>query len=497
MKSEFRSLANKYRPEIFDEVIDQSHIIDILKYQVEHAQTSSTYLFCGPRGTGKTSTARILSKAVNCMQPNKWNPCNMCENCLIIKNNKSLDFVEIDAATYTGVDNIRDVIISKSWYPPMWLKKKIYLIDEVHMLSKGAFSSLLKIMEEPPEYMIFILATTEIDKVPNTVLSRCQIFNFTKIISVDMIGHLVSICTKEWFTYEMEALELIENISDGYLRDAIKYLDQVSLWWSISVQNVMKYIWVASTTMISDFLQSVQWRDFEIILSKIQLLNQNGIEITNFTKQVLHYIDIHYTDNISMMSQLALLFETILIHQKTYSNPILAYKVELRNYIQQYNRINHIEAPSANTTNHNIISKDTSIESSLEDIQYLKNSTNITQQEIDQNAIHVSIDSWNNTSIISPQMLSETIQNVNLNDIHHKLYQATKESLQKMIGQAGKFIYFNNTIQLILTDHSKITMIRRPDIIKYFEELIVSILGQAYVFDIVYCDPQNILDQNI
>lgn len=128
-------------------------------------------------------------------------------------------------------------------------------------------------------------------------------------------------------------------------------------------------------------------------MSKIQLLNQNGIEITNFTKQVLHYIDIHYTDNISMMSQLALLFETILIHQKTYSNPILAYKVELRNYIQQYNRINHIEAPSANTTNHNIISKDTSIESSLEDIQYLKNSTNITQQEIDQNAIHVSIDS--------------------------------------------------------------------------------------------------------
>lgn len=187
------------------------------------------YLFCGPRGTGKTTSARILAKAINCLNPHDGNPCNECANCKTINESTTLDYVEIDAASHTGVDNIRDEILSKALYPPTQLKKKIYVIDEVHMLSKGAFNSLLKTVEEPKGNVCFILATTEIHKVPDTIISRCQVFQFKKVSETEIANHLAYICDHEGFTYEKPALELIANISDGGVRDAVKYLDQVSI----------------------------------------------------------------------------------------------------------------------------------------------------------------------------------------------------------------------------------------------------------------------------
>jgi DNA polymerase-3 subunit gamma/tau len=193
------SLANKYRPSTFDQLVEQSHIVDVLKAQLLNGHSHSNYIFFGPRGTGKTTTARIFAKALNCPHNAKHagNPCGECESCLMISANKAVDIVEIDAASYTGVDNIRDEIISKASYPPAALKRKVYIIDEVHMLSKGAFNALLKIMEEPPVYLTFILATTEIHKVPETIISRCQLFQFRKLSYDAIVTQLEKICNTE------------------------------------------------------------------------------------------------------------------------------------------------------------------------------------------------------------------------------------------------------------------------------------------------------------
>ncbi len=211
----------KYRPKKFSDIVSQEHITDIIKAQLKQKSLNNNYIFFGSRGTWKTTIARILTKALNCLNSEGTEPCWECENCKFIENNKTLDFIEIDAASHTQVDHIREEILDKAIYPPTKLKKKIYLIDEVHMLSKSSFNALLKIMEEPPEYLIFILATTEIEKIPETILSRCQIFNFKKISTQEIIKRLEFICKDNNINYQKEALELIAKFSDWVLRDPI------------------------------------------------------------------------------------------------------------------------------------------------------------------------------------------------------------------------------------------------------------------------------------
>ena len=219
-----QALYRKWRPRTFDEVHGQEHITSILKYEVANNKFSHAYLFCGSRGTGKTSCAKILAKAVNCLDPQNGNPCCKCEACLAIDQGAATDVLEMDAASNNGVDNIRD-IRDEVVYSPSNLKYRVYIIDEVHMLSVSAFNALLKTLEEPPEHVVFILATTELHKLPATIISRCQRFDFRRIATEVLKDHLLRVAKAENIELCESAAFLLAKQAQGGMRDAISLLD--------------------------------------------------------------------------------------------------------------------------------------------------------------------------------------------------------------------------------------------------------------------------------
>ena len=223
----YQALYRKWRPQTFDEVVGQQHITQTLKNQVKTGRLSHAYIFIGTRGTGKTTCARILAKAVNCENPVDGNPCGVCPACRGISEGSVMDVVELDAASNNSVDNVR-ALREEAVFTPATVKKRVYIIDEVHMLSTAAFNALLKILEEPPEHLMFILATTELQKVPATILSRCQRHSFKRIDAPTIAQYLQYIASKEGFTLQPEAGELIARLADGGMRDALSLLDQCS-----------------------------------------------------------------------------------------------------------------------------------------------------------------------------------------------------------------------------------------------------------------------------
>ena len=222
--SDYKALYRKWRPVTFDDVCGQDAITDILKYEVENNKLSHAYLFCGSRGTGKTTCAKILSKAVNCLSPINGNPCNKCSACKSIDSGISTDVMELDAASNTGVDNVRNMK-DEIAFTPSELKYRVYIIDEIHMMSISAFNALLKTLEEPPEYVIFILATTEFHKLPTTIVSRCQRFDFKRISSEIIIKRLKQVAEAEQIKITDDATRVIARISRGGMRDAISLLE--------------------------------------------------------------------------------------------------------------------------------------------------------------------------------------------------------------------------------------------------------------------------------
>jgi len=315
----------KYRPNNFESIVWQEQVKDILKAEIEKWKTNSSYIFFWPRWTWKTSTARIFAKAINCVS-DKDKPCNKCENCNLINNWKTLDFVEIDAASNTQVEKIREEIIDKAIYPPTILKKKIYIIDEVHMLSKSAFNVLLKIMEEAPEYLVFILATTEVNKIPETIISRCEVFNFQKINKENIIKRLVYICEQEWLDYQEWWLQLIAKIADGALRDAIKYLEQVSIIWNINTENVTKFLWIVPEKQIVDFLETIWSNNIDKIFLKIEQFQKEWTDLWNFVKDILLYLDENLSKNFENNLKLVNLFDKIYANIKNFPTSSLAFK---------------------------------------------------------------------------------------------------------------------------------------------------------------------------
>lgn len=284
-------LYRKYRPTSFDEVVGQEHIIRTIKNSIKNGKIAHAYLFSGPRGIGKTTIARILAKTVNCKDQKEGNPCNKCEVCLSINQNKFLDMVEIDAATHTQVDKMRD-IIEKINFAPSVGKYKVYIIDEVHMLSKGAFNALLKTLEEPPKHVIFILATTEIHKIPATIISRCQRFDFHRIKVSEIAACLSDIAKKEGVEVEKGVLDFIAINSNGGLRDSESLFGQIlSLETDnkITLAEVQNILSVADISIAVKIINLILDKKYSEAIEYVNEITDGGYDLEQFAGSVVEY----------------------------------------------------------------------------------------------------------------------------------------------------------------------------------------------------------------
>lgn len=286
----YKALYRQWRPSHFDELVGQKHVTKVLINQIQSGQTAHAYLFCGTRGTGKTSAAKIFAKGVNCLSETKQKPCGECENCISIKEDNFIDIIEMDAASNNGVDNIRELRESIK-YPPAKGKYKVYIVDEVHMLSTGAFNALLKTLEEPPEYVKFILATTEVHKLPATILSRCQKFDFKRISEKDITDRMSTILNRMDIKMDVNALAVIARNAEGSARDALSILDQcIALGTNEITQEAI--IEVLGTVDDDFLLQLTNCVSNSQTAEAILLINQmieDGKDIQQFIKDWIYF----------------------------------------------------------------------------------------------------------------------------------------------------------------------------------------------------------------
>ena len=300
----YTALYRKFRPVEFEDVKGQEHIITTLKNQIEANRIGHAYLFCGTRGTGKTTVAKIFAKAVNCEHPVNGSPCGECAMCRSIAAGTSMNVIEIDAASNNGVDNIRE-IREEVAYRPTEGKYKVYIIDEVHMLSIGAFNALLKTLEEPPEYVIFILATTDVHKIPITILSRCQHYDFKRISIETITDRMRDLMQEEQVEVEEKALRYVAKAADGSMRDALSLLDQCIAFYlgqKLTYDNVLEVLGAVDTDVFSRLLRSVIRRDVPKVLDIVDDLVMQGRELTqlatDFTWYLRNLLLVKTSDNI-------------------------------------------------------------------------------------------------------------------------------------------------------------------------------------------------------
>ena len=292
----YTALYRARRPEVFGEILGQQHIVKILKHQIDTDTVSHAYLFCGTRGTGKTTTARILAKAVNCLSEGE-HPCGHCANCMAIKDGTFMDVIEIDAASNNGVENIRELRESVK-YPPAVGRKKVYIIDEVHMLSTGAFNALLKTLEEPPENVMFILATTEPQKLPATILSRCMRLDFKRVPQNILMDGMREICTDKGVEITESALKLLANCADGSVRDGLSILDQVlaSGEKTVDRDHVLEYVGAAGEDFFIDLTEMVSLRKVAEALVLLDGVLADGKDVKQLMKDwTAHYRNLMMT----------------------------------------------------------------------------------------------------------------------------------------------------------------------------------------------------------
>lgn len=285
----YQALYRKWRPSFFDDVVGQEHITSILKSEVENGKLSHAYLFCGPRGTGKTTCAKIIAKAANCLSPVGGNPCGKCEACLSIEAGTATDVVEMDAASNNGVDNIRE-LRDGVVYTPAELRFRVYIIDEVHMLSVAAFNALLKTLEEPPAHVIFILATTELHKIPATVLSRCQRFDFHRVSMESIVSRLQTVCKGENISADSASLHLIARLSQGGMRDSLNMLEYCAGdGENITEEKAERLLGAASRTLLAKLTDSAAYGNTSSALAVLEEIHLSSRDIAVFWRELISF----------------------------------------------------------------------------------------------------------------------------------------------------------------------------------------------------------------
>lgn len=303
----YKAIYRTYRPKSFADVVGQDAIVQTLQHAIKSNKIAHAYLFCGPAGTGKTSVAKLLAKAINCTNTDGDIPCNHCESCMACDNEQNGDIIEIDAASNNGVDQIRD-IIDQVKYPPMNSKYKVYIIDEVHMLSSGAFNALLKTLEEPPNYVVFILATTEPHKVIPTIISRCQRYDFRKVDDIDMHKRLDYILEKENIQVDADALEAIVSLAGGGVRSCLSILDQCVAYTSgkVTLDTVNDVYGLTSKETKLSLIEAMKAKDVATTMTLIDQLNQRGVDFKRLIldllliyKEAVAYL---YTNDMELVS---------------------------------------------------------------------------------------------------------------------------------------------------------------------------------------------------
>ena len=314
----YTALYRKFRPKTFNEMVGQEHITKTLKNQIVAGRVGHAYLFNGGRGTGKTSAAKILARAINCLNPKDGEPCNECEICKEILSGANTDVVEMDAASNNSVEDIRSIREEVNFLPTS-SKYRVYIIDEVHMLSTGAFNALLKTLEEPPEHVKFILATTEPQKLPATILSRCQRFDFKKISNSDIIKRLKEVCKKSEIEITDEALNTIAILSEGAMRDALSILERCVQdgLKNINEDNIKDLVGIPKITYIQEIIDGILEYNIEKVLTALVAVINEGKDVTNLTWELIKYtkdllvykttnkIELYSEDEIKKLKELA------------------------------------------------------------------------------------------------------------------------------------------------------------------------------------------------
>lgn len=405
----YQALYRKYRPSTLNDVIGQDVVIQILKNALLNNKVCHAYMFSGPRGIGKTSIAKLLAKAVNCTNLEDGDACGKCENCVSINEGSCPDIIEIDAASNNGVDEIRE-IKNKVNLVPNQLKYKVYIIDEVHMLSIGAFNALLKTLEEPPEHVIFILATTDLHKVPTTIISRCQCFEFHRISNVNIVSRLKYICEAENIRIEDNVLEMIANLSDGGLRDAVGMLDKLNAYSnsSITIDDFEKVNGIVSKEQKIQFLNYIQASDISNTINFLDSIYDNGKDFVLFVQDLLYLckdlIVNYYINNDSQYDSNFLISFSILLNDLLKE---IKFSSDIKTIVEIY-FLNYMNKNANIQNNEKIEAKNAiSIPKSSE------NTKNTEKIDINDNSSHLE------SKIISREIISDDnlVQNGKINDI--------------------------------------------------------------------------------
>ena len=501
-----KALYRVYRPKNFSDVIGQEHIVRTLKNQIENNNVGHAYLFCGTRGTGKTSTAKIFSRAVNCTNLHNDEPCNECENCREILEDKTMDVVEIDAASNNSVDDIRELRENVK-YSPAKAKYKVYIIDEVHMLSQGAFNALLKTLEEPPSYVIFILATTEPHKIPATILSRCQRFDFKRVTVKDISSRMRYICEKEGIEADEKALNLIARNSQGALRDALSILDQCISFEGnkISYNDVIELLGSVNIEQLFDLAESIIKEDTR---KSLQILNDFiiwGKDVRNLVNDLIDHFRNLMVCKISndLDKIISLPEETIdLLKQQ-------AETIDTNNLIRILNILSEAQDGMKISSNPRVLMEvtmmkiaqpmfDESKEALIKRIENLEQKIESGNIKVNHISTNQTVDNFNennqqNNNTVEKQE-DENIEYENLKGDDIKLVEKSwKKILQKMkedknqviralLQDVDSFNISEDTLYIIFTDNYSFAKSRldSPATIQYVEKVIREVLNRSF-----------------